>query len=178
MIWTFHMDRSQKKWKIWGTSSTETWPYFIALLKKFILIFRERGKDRETEKSICCPLTAFIDWFSHVPWLGIEPITVTYWDKALTYLALGQGYSSLTCSTFEYKCRQIFLPSLSTHSIYSSLHLLISFVYQTIKNLIVSGFVMGVRKQIRSPPLWNTTKYIVIKDSTWKTGLPLHVGSR
>ena len=42
-------------------------------------------RERERNIDLLCPLIyAFIDWFLYMPWPGIKPTTLAYWDDALT----------------------------------------------------------------------------------------------
>ena len=58
-----------------------------------LLMFRERGKGRESERhQLVVPLIyAFIGCFLYVPWPGIEPATLAYQDDALTDWATQPG---------------------------------------------------------------------------------------
>ena len=49
---------------------------------------REEGRIEREEHQFVVPLIyIFIVWFLHVPWLGIQPATLAYWDNALTHWA-------------------------------------------------------------------------------------------
>ena len=63
---------------------------------------RERERERERETLICCSTYfAFIRWFLYVPWPGIEPATLAYWDDVLTNRTTWPGhiFSIFTYST-------------------------------------------------------------------------------
>ena len=54
--------------------------------------------ERERDHSLSVSLTyTFIGWFLYVPWPGIEPATMVYWEDAPTELP-GQGDPSLSLS--------------------------------------------------------------------------------
>ena len=69
-----------------------------------LIFFLEREKKREREKHqfVVPHIYAFIGWFLYVPWLGIEPATLAYWDDAPTNWASGQGLE--LCLNQTYVC--------------------------------------------------------------------------
>ena len=71
------------------------------LLKKFyLLIFRERGRDREKYWFVVLPMYAFIGCFLYVPWLEIEPSTLAYQDDTPTHCATRPGTKCLVHCSF------------------------------------------------------------------------------
>ena len=49
--------------------------------------------EREKHQFVILLIYAFIGWCLHVPWLGIEPTTLVYWEDALTNWATWAGPS-------------------------------------------------------------------------------------
>ena len=52
---------------------------------------REREREREEHGLVVPLIDALTGCFLHVPWPGIGPATLAYWDKARTTELCGQG---------------------------------------------------------------------------------------
>ena len=60
------------------------------ILFYWFFLKRKESKGEIEKHWLMVPLIyAFIGWFFHVPWLGIEPSTLVYRDDALTNWATG-----------------------------------------------------------------------------------------
>ena len=76
--------------------------FIILLIFSLLLIFREREEERREggarkEHQFVPLIYACISWFLYVPWPGIKPATLLYWDDALTTWAtqLGPNFTDL-----------------------------------------------------------------------------------
>ena len=73
------------------------------------------GRERERHQFVVPLIYSFIGWFLYVPWLGIEPATLVYWDDALTNWATCPGQLGFweLCTTWnsmlQLACLCIFL---------------------------------------------------------------------
>ena len=56
-----------------------TWIFYLQLLFFYWFV-----SERENHQCVVPLIYVFIGWFLFVPWLGIEPTTLVYWDYALT----------------------------------------------------------------------------------------------
>ena len=70
---------------------------FYLFIRILFIDFREKEEGRETHTHththwFVVPLIyAFMGWFLYVPWPGIEPATLAYWDDTLTNWATWPG---------------------------------------------------------------------------------------
>ena len=57
---------------------------FYVTFLLLLIDFRGKGRGKERERFVVLFIDAFISWMFYVPWPGIKPSTLAYWDNVLT----------------------------------------------------------------------------------------------